>query len=46
MKSLGYNDKEIEKIINNYVLSKYTDVDLYNKISDMFNYLSVFGYCN
>ena len=44
MKSLGYTDKDIEKIVSNYALCKYNDEELYNKISDIFNYLLVLGY--
>lgn len=46
MKSLGYNDNEIDKIRNAYVLRRYTDIGLYNKISDIFNYLLMVGYTN
>lgn len=44
MKSLGYDDKEIDKIKGAYVLRRYTDLGLYNKVSDIFNYLLMFGY--
>ena len=44
MKSLGYNDKEIDKIRNAYIFRKYSEIGLYNKVSDIFNYLLSFGY--
>ena len=44
MKSLGYNDKEIEKIKNAYVFRHYSEESLYNKVSDIFNYLLMYGY--
>ena len=46
MKSLGYNDKEIDKIKKSYVLNNYSDIELYDKVSDIFNYLLVVGYTN
>lgn len=44
LKSLGYSDEEINKIRNAYVFRKYSEISLYNKISDTFNYLLLFGY--
>ena len=46
MKSLGYNDKEMDRIKNAYIFRKYTEMGLYNKISDIFNYLLMYGYTN
>ena len=44
MKKLGYNNNDIIKIRNNYILKKYSELTLYNKISDIILYLFLYGY--
>jgi len=43
MKEIGYNDKDIEKIINFYINNTYLDESLYIKVRDIFNYFLQLG---
>lgn len=46
MKNLGYTDEEIKKIVNAKPLVKYSEIELYDKIDSIFNWMLLFGYKN
>lgn len=44
MLSLGYTNKDIDKIVNTNEIVRYSELGLYNKVREIFNYLLSIGY--
>jgi len=44
MKGIGYSDSDIVRIRNSYILKRYNDLGLYNKINDILCYLFLYGF--